>query len=428
MIVKVRHCFLSKCWMDSYLILITVIGLAALGMAWMPHFTKSTNISYAIIYVAAGALLYVMIDTLPFPNPLKKQESTLRLTEMMVIVSLMGTGLKIDQPFSFRVWRVPFKLVTITMLLSITAVAFLCHWMFSLDLAAALLMGAVLAPTDPVLASDVQVGPPLEKNKDNVRFSLTAEAGMNDGMAFPFTWLAIGLATTSEFQFQSWLLFDLLLKIVIGVLCGFIMGKVLAYFIFKVSSDREIFIRDGFVAISVMLVTYGVAELVHGYGFIAVFVSAITIRNYEIEHTYHRKLHSFTDQIERILLAIVLILFGGALVHGVLESISLSLVIFSLICIFIIRPLTTWIALIGKGNDLHRKEKFAISFFGIKGIGSFFYLAFAIREASFSDEKLLWSIVSCVVLFSIVIHGATATYTMKRLGDRFDTTDTKSKY
>ena len=405
--------------MDSYLILLTLIGLAALGMAWMPYFTKRTNISYAIVYVIAGGILYSMTDVLPFPNPLQERESTLRLTELVVIISLMGTGLKIDQPFSIRSWKIPLRLVTVTMVLSIGAVTSLSMWMFEIDLASGLLLGAVLAPTDPVLASDVQVGPPLEEQKDNIRFSLTAEAGMNDGMAFPFAWLAIGVASLSKegFDFQAWFLKDLLFKITIGLICGYVLGKALAYAVFKVSKAQTVFIRDGFVAICATLVTYGITEMLHGYGFIAVFVAAITIRSYERDHDYHRKLHSFTDQIERILLAIVLILFGGALVHGLIQNISWTFVLFALLCIFIIRPITAWLSLFSV--DLHSKEKLAISFFGIKGIGSFFYLAFALQEISFEEEKLLWSVVSSVVLFSIVIHGATATYTMKRLGDQF---------
>lgn len=184
--------------MDSYLIIITVIGLAALGMAWMPSISEKIKVSYSIIYVLLGVLLYSLFDRLlPLPNPMYKDEFALHLTELVVIVSLMGTGLKIDQPFSFRKWRVPFRLVIITMLLSIIVVALLGWWSFQFDIASALLLGAVLAPTDPVLASDVQVGPPNEPEEGNVKFSLTAEAGMNDGTAFPFTWLAITLALTA---------------------------------------------------------------------------------------------------------------------------------------------------------------------------------------------------------------------------------------
>jgi len=403
--------------MDSYLILITVVGVAALGMAWIPFFTERTNISYSIIYVLTGAILYSITDALPFPDPLLEQESVLRLTEMVVIISLMGTGLKIDQPFSFSSWKVPFRLVTVTMVLSIAAVTLLSSYMFDLDLASALLLGAVLAPTDPVLASDVQVGPPLEKTKDNIRFSLTAEAGMNDGMAFPFTWLAIALASPKEFSLLYWVTNDLLLKIIIGSACGFILGRSLAYLVFKASTNQNVVVRDGFVAICATLITYGVTEMLNGYGFIAVFVAAISIRNYELHHAYHQKMHSFTDQIERILLAIVLILFGGALVYLLARNISWTVVIFTFLCIFIIRPVTAWLSLFS--TDLHNKEKAAISFFGIKGIGSFFYLAYALQHAQFAGERFLWVIVSCVVLFSIISHGVTATYIMKKIGNRF---------
>ena len=403
--------------MDSYLILITVVGVAALGMAWIPFFTERTNISYSIIYVLIGAILYSITDALPFPDPLLEQESVLRLTEMVVIISLMGTGLKIDQPFSFASWKVPFRLVTVTMVLSIAAVTLLSRYMFDLDLASALLLGAVLAPTDPVLASDVQVGPPLEKNKDNIRFSLTAEAGMNDGMAFPFTWLAIALASPGELGLMDWAINDLLLKIIIGSASGFILGRSLAYLVFKASTNQNIVVRDGFVAICATLITYGVTEMLNGYGFIAVFVAAISIRNYELHHAYHQKMHSFTDQIERILLAVVLILFGGALVHVLARNISWTVVIFTFLCIFIIRPVTAWLSLFSTG--LHNKEKAAISFFGIKGIGSFFYLAYALQHAQFAGERFLWVIVSCVVLFSIISHGVTATYIMKKIGYRF---------
>lgn len=402
--------------MDSYLILITVIGIAALGMAWVPYFTQRTNISYAIVYVSAGAILYSFTDKLPFPDPLINNENVLRITEMVVIISLMATGLKIDQPFSFRQWRIPLRLVSITMLLSIGAMFMLGKWLFNLGVPEALLLAAVLAPTDPVLASDVQVGPPMEKKKDNIKFSLTAEAGLNDGMAFPFTFLAIHLSA-KDFSFQQWLANDLILKILIGLVCGFLLGRVLALLIFRVSRDKDLKIRDGFVAICATLITYGITEMVHGYGFVAVFVAAITIRNYELNHDYHQKMHSFTDQIERILLAVVLILFGGVFIHGLSSNISWTIILFAMLCIFVIRPVASWLGMVG--TDLHTKEKMAISFFGIKGLGSLFYLSYALQHENFFSGRLLWTIVGAVILFSIVIHGTTATYTMKKL-DHFN--------
>jgi NhaP-type Na+/H+ or K+/H+ antiporter len=331
----------------------------------------------------------------------------------------MGTGLKIDQPFTLKSWAVPFRLVSVTMILSIFIVAVSAMFGFGFDLASAVLLGAVLAPTDPVLASDVQVGPPLEEAKDNVKFSLTAEAGMNDGTAFPFTWLAIVLvAGTGADKLQNWLWFDLVYRIVAGVVVGYLLGRFLAYLVFRIPEKKNyIKTRDGFVAIAATLLVYGLTEMVHGYGFIAVFVSAITLRNYELHHKYHRQLHSFTDQIERILIALILILFGGSLVSGILNSLTWQMAVFAILFVLAIRPLTSLISMIG--TKLHLKEKMAISFFGIKGMGSFFYLSFALNEAFFQFKQELWSVVAFVVLLSIIIHGLTATRVMKNLETEF---------
>ena len=407
----------------TYLIIMTVIGIAALGMAWMPSISQKTRISYSIIYVVLGALLYLVFhNRLPLPDPISKNEFTLHLTELVVIISIMGTGLKIDQPFSFVKWRTPFRLVIFTMILSIFIVALLGWWTLGYDIATAILLGAVLAPTDPVLASDVQVGPPQEDHRDNVKFALTAEAGMNDGTAFPFTWLAIifALAATNgvEPELTTWFLVDFLYRVIAAVIAGFLIGKLLCYLIFILPEKVQfINIKDGFIAISSTLIVYGFTELIHGYGFIAVFVTAVTIRNYELWHKFHKKLHDFTDQIERILLSIILILFGGSLVSGILDHLTWPLALFGIFFVFIVRPLTGYISLIG--TRLHVKEKIGISFFGIKGIGSFFYLAFALTKAEFAYAEQLWSLIAFIVLLSIIIHGFTATPFMLKLHNEF---------
>lgn len=406
---------------DAYLIIVLVIGLAALGMAWMPAFTKATGISYAILYVAAGAALYLALGRLlPLPDPISKNNSTLRLTEMVVLVSLMGSGLKIDMPFSLRRWRVPLRLVSLTMVLSIGIVALIGYYILGFSLPAAILMGAVLAPTDPVLASDVQVGPPGEGDRTHVKFALTAEAGMNDGTAFPFTWLAIGLATDyiANHGLGNWFAYELLYKIVAGVGVGFIVGRLLAWVLFRLPQTvADLKVRDGFIALSVTLVVYGLTEMIHGYGFIAVFIAAITIRNYERHHKFHKMLHEFTDQIERILVAIVLLLFGGSLVTGLLDKLTWPLALFAIVFVLFIRPLTGLISLWGR--SLHIKEKLAIGFFGIKGIGSFYYLAFALQQTFFAENEELWALGGFTVLLSIIVHGLTATPVMKRLEVQF---------
>ncbi len=393
------------------------MGAAALGMTWIPTLTRKIRVSYSIVYLALGVILYLSFDELPWPNPFQMNTETLHLTELVVIVALMGTGLKIDHPFSLRRWRVPFRLVSITMLLCIISLLALGLVILGFDWASAILLGAVLAPTDPVLAADVQVGPPNEGKNDSVRFSLTAEAGLNDGMAFPFTWMAVLVAgaTAGEPWLGEWLGKYLLYKIVAGIAIGLIMGRGVTYLFFHLPEKYQMLhVRDGLVALSVTLFTYGITELAQGYGFIAVFVAAVTIRNYEMEHEYHQKLHAFTDQIERILLAVLLMLFGGSLVEGVLDYLTWPIAIIGLAFVLIIRPLAGWIGLLG--TEIPAAKKWTISFFGIKGIGSFFYLSFALSEANFAYQKEVWSLTAFVVLISILLHGLTASFVIKKLG------------
>jgi NhaP-type Na+/H+ or K+/H+ antiporter len=413
--------------LSSYIVIITVIGLAALGMAWMPSLSKKLRISYAIIYVALGMLVYLALGRfLPLPDPISRNHYTVRLTELTVIISLMGTGLKIDQPFSFRTWAVPLRMVSFTMLLCIAAVAWIgIHWL-NLSPAAAILLGAALAPTDPVLASDVQVGPPMEPTKDNVKFSLTAEAGMNDGTAFPFTWLAVAFAAagSGEVDWSRWVWDDLLYKIVAGVVVGYLTGRAIAFLAFRMPQKVSgLETRDGFVAIAATLVVYGLTEMIHGYGFIAVFIAAITIRHFEPNHKFHKRLHEFTDQMERILIAVVLLLFGGSLVSGILGALTWELVGFALVFVLLIRPATSLLGMIA--TRLKPKEKWVIAFFGIRGMGSFFYLAFALQEERFVEQEALWSVVAFVVLLSIVVHGLSAGPVMEQVDIEFSQTITK---
>lgn len=401
---------------DSYIIVLAVLGAAAFGMAWMPAITKKLKVSYAVLYVILGFALYSFIEALPEPNPTKETNITLRLTELVVIVSLMGTGLKIDERFSFRDWAIPFRLVSITMLLSIGLTTLLGYFWLGFTIPSALLLGAALAPTDPVLASDVQVGPPLEKTRSKIRFALTAEGGLNDSMAFPFTWLAIGLvASTFDTELiATWLLKDLIFRLAVGLLIGWLMGKVLAYLLFHLPKNSSVERpTDGFIALSATLLVYALTELLHGYGFLAVFVCAVTLRNSEIDHKYHKTLHSFSDQIERILVSIVLILFGGSIAYGVLSILDWRLAAFGLASILIIRPLCAYFSVIHSRIPAH--EKFTISFFGIKGVGSLFYLAFALHQAPFENVAELWCVVSFIVLCSILIHGLSATKTMAKV-------------
>jgi NhaP-type Na+/H+ or K+/H+ antiporter len=407
--------------MDKYLLLLTVIGFAAFGMAWMPAISKYIRVSYSIIYVAIGAILYLLFpNALPDPNPIHSQYTTLHLSEIVVIISLMGTGIKIDQVFSVKKWKAPLRLISIAMILCIAATAVLGIYYLHIGVASALLLGAVLAPTDPVLASDVQVGPPNDGKISETKFTLTAEGGLNDGMAFPFIWLAVLLATTGldGEALVHWLVWDVAYKIIAGIIIGLIMGKIAGYIVFEVSKKYHFLeTRDGFLAIALTFIVYGITELASGYGFIAVFISAITLRHYEKHHDYHNDLHDFTDQAERLLIAILLIFFGGALVKGILAPLTVSMALFSVLFLFVVRPLAAYLSLLGV--DLHQKKKIVASFFGIRGMGSIFYLAFAFSQAPFIHKEEIWATVAFTILISIFIHGLTANPVMQYLRKRF---------
>ncbi|WP_026462692.1 cation:proton antiporter [Adhaeribacter aquaticus] len=415
--------------MTTFILVITVIGLAALAMAWLPSLLQNAPFSYAMIFLGLGYLLYKIPLNLPAPDPLKYNNLTTRLTELGVITTLMGTGLKINRDVSLKNWKIPLLLVSVTMLLCISFLGFMGWWVLGFTPAAAVLLGAVMAPTDPVLAADIQVGPPSEEQEDHVRFSLTSEAGLNDGVAFPFTWLAVTLALasqTGEAWFWPWFWDDLIYKIVCGVASGYFLGRALSYLLFVLPKQTNFpKSRDGFVAIAATLLVYGVTELVHGYGFIAVFIAGLTIRHLEKNHHYHLELHDFTEQIERLFLVILLLLFGGSLANGLLDNLTGRGIAVGLAFIFLARPLTTLATLYNQKITI--REKLAISFFGIRGIGSFYYLAFALGKATFPEAKELWAIAGFIVLVSIIIHGVLAAPTMKYLDLRRTHSDLEIK-
>ena len=199
-----------------------------------------------------------------------------------------------------------------------------------------------------------------------------------------------------------------------GCFLGFCVGKLITYFFFYLPEKYKIkHIQEGLVALSTALFVYGLTELINGYGFIAVFICAVTIRNFEMNHSYHVTLHFFNDQIEHILMAILLLLFGGSLVDGVLENLDWSTFLASVAIVVLIRPLSGLIAL--HGANLSFNKKMAVSFYGIRGVGSFFYLFYAFEHAEFQHKDQLLALVSCVVLLSLVIHGFSAPFVMHKI-------------
>lgn len=407
--------------MDSYKLALTLVGLALLGAAWLPHLLKRQPLTFPMFYVGVGVALYALPLPLPPADPVRFPVIAEHLTELAVLVALVGAGLRIDTVFGWRRWRLTWRLLAITMPLTILAGALLGqHWL-GYGIAAAMLLGAALAPTDPVLASDVQVHAPGKGGEDPVRFALTSEAGLNDGLAFPFVWLAVALAVAAAsgdpMQWQRWLLLDALWRVLAGTGIGWLLGYALMHLIFRSErSPRISASSDGLTALAITLLVYGVAELCGGYGFLAVFVAALVVRQHERNHEYHTTLNLFAEQCERLLMALLLILFGGALFGGLLGTPSLREWGFALAFVLVVRPLAGWLGLAGSG--LPRRERWTIAVFGVRGIGSLYYLAFAINHAHFPEAERLWSVVSLVVLLSILLHGISAKPVMGWLDGR----------
>lgn len=377
-----------------------------------------------MVFLGSGLLAFSIIPELPNPDPMAHGELVTHLTEVCVIISLMGAGLALDRPFGRLRWSTTWRMLAVAMPLSILGLTLLGLWLLGLSLAAAVLIAATLAPTDPVLASEVRVGEPADQKEDadkedEVRFGLTSEAGLNDGLAFPFVYLAIALSvvgTSPDAWFPQWFGVDVLWRIGVGLVLGFAAGKVFARIFF---STRHESVRlsnhsEGFVALAATFLAYGVTEMVEGYGFIAVFVCAVTIRAAEHTHGYHRILHTYVEQLERLLTVVILVLLGGAIARGLLAGIGWPEVALAAMFLLLVRPLAGWLGLLG--GTTGPRERIAISFFGIRGIGSLYYLAYALGKGEFGGQaSQLWALVGLVVAASVVLHGATTAPVMNWL-------------
>jgi NhaP-type Na+/H+ or K+/H+ antiporter len=405
--------------MDHYAFFLVAFGAVVLLTAWVPMLLKKRPISLPMICIAIGFIVAVSpLHPLVNLNPLENLYLTQRLTEFVVVVALMGAGLKLDRALSWRGWESSWRLIGIAMPLTIAGIAFSSSMVLGLSAAASLLLGAALAPTDPVLASDVQVGPPQSGREDEVRFALTSEAGLNDGAAFPFVFLAIAIALSqfsAEPVFAKWFLIDVLWKVCAGVSIGWLGGKVMGHLTFRLPDRFKLSdTQDGFVALGITCLAYGSTELLHGYGFLAVFMAAIAFRSVERRHSYHKNLHDFSEQIERLLMMVLLVCFGAAIAEGsIFRAMSWQVIVTAGLILFVVRPLSGWIAL--AGYPVPASEKAVVAFFGIRGLGSFYYMAFALGQAKFEQPQLLWSTVCFVVLCSIVLHGVTVTPVMRLL-------------
>ncbi|MCP9237116.1 sodium:proton antiporter [Lewinella sp. JB7] len=402
--------------MTTHILLLLLAGIALLGTFIIPSLIRNKMVSLPIIYVAFGFFVFRLPLDLPLMNPedarLDRQLMEY-ITEFIVIVSLAATGLKLDRDPSLKNYSTGLYLLGIAMPLTIAAVAFLGWWWVGLAPATAILLGAVLAPTDPVLAANVQVGPPNEDvPEDDVRFGLTLEAGLNDGLAFPFVYLAIALvgATSITDTLLEWAWWDLGYRVGMGTLMGVLMGKGLGYLFFKfkdrMSAVRETEVESGFFILAATLLTYALTEMTEGYGFLAVFVASVVsrrVRNDDMAKEAEIESYEAADQVEQAILGIFLIAFGGIIGTGGLNDLTLNGALTGVVLLLVIRPLSGFISFLP--SKLPWVEKVAISYFGIRGVGSLYYLAYAHNSEAFPAIDTIWSIVNFTILVSIFLHG-----------------------
>lgn len=396
-------------------------GLFLLIMVLGEQWLKKGPISPAIIYLILGFALgprafgIINFDILDHPKAMEIA------AEIVVIISLFSAGLKLQAPFRHTHWHISAILASSTMVITVAFVSVVGHYLFELPWGAAILLGGIIAPTDPVLASEVQVQD--EKDKDRIRRSLTGEAGMNDGTAFPVIMLGLSLLglrwADHENPLLRWALVDFAWAIPAGLLIGYFCGWLAAKLIFSLHSDRtQKLVIEDFVSIGLICASYGLAQILSTYGFLAVFAAGLAFAR--AENAYYEKIHlkdpdvfapaliRFSTQLERIG-EVATVLFVG-LIAGNLNYSGINLLL-PIILIFAIRPIAVFL---NTGKILPLKENAILSWFGIRGIGSIYYLAYAINHGfAKGPATTVFNLVMITIVVSVFVHGISATPIMK---------------
>ena len=434
---------------DPFTLGCIIAGLLLVALTLGGSFLARQPLSAAMLYLALGVAVGPMGWGLLKLDVLKNTVLLERLTEVAVLISLFNSGMKLELPLSHARWRIPVQLATVSMLLTVAAVTAVGVYLLKLPLGAAVLLGAILAPTDPVLASEVQVADPADR--DRLRFGLTGEGGLNDGTAFPLVMLGLGLLGLHELNFSGteglwrWWAVDVLWATAGGLGLGYVLGAVVGRLIIYLRMrHREALDSDEFIALGLIALTYGLALLCHTYGFLAVFAAGLALRRInESRHARPREsvdnkddIHlnpsqleatgseapaymmrgvvRFNSQLERFA-EIGIVLAVGVLLATV--DFKTRVLWFAPLLFVVIRPLAVWIGLLG--TPVKGQQRRLIAWFGIRGIGSLYYLLYAINHGlAPAMAKDLLSITLAVVVASVVAHGVSVTPLMRRYEQR----------
>ncbi len=406
-----------------------LVGVVLILMAFASRWVSRLPLSFAVVYLAAGFVIgpqgfgLLHIDLIGDANRVEV------LAEVAVLISLFALGLRLRLPLTWKTWRTPVKLATVTMALTIAGVAGVAHAALSLPWPAALLLGAVLAPTDPVLASDVQVRHPGDR--DALRVALTAEAGLNDGTAFPAVLLALLWLSDAPAPLH-WLLHDLLWAIASALALGAAAGMMMARAVARLRASGLPLEFEEFLAFGLIALTYGTALAIGAYGFVAVFVAGLAFAHAERraltgarrwtgdapndravanEAETANRLLTFSTQCER-LAEVGLVLVIGAALAAVTWTVPILTV--AAVLILVVRPLAVWVTV--RSSELAPPSRRALGWFGIRGIGSLYYAAYAIGHAGDASwtHDVANTTLACIAL-SVGVHGISATPLMRRV-------------
>lgn len=386
-------------------------------------------VTAAIVYLCAGLVVGPTGLALFHFNPLQQSALLEIVTEVVVLISLFSAGVKMPTPFSLLRWRTPILLATVSMSITVGLVAGLAWFAFGFSIGAAVLLGAIVAPTDPVLATDVQTR--HAEDRDRLRFNLTCEAGMNDGSAFPFVMLGLGLLGLHELgdNGMRWILIDVIWATAAGVGIGVVFGVLLGHAGDRLQRRQQTpSLLVDFLALGMIGVVYGLSLLIHAWGFLAVFFAAVALRQTELRlsrdhradeddaapHRVSEASLIFKEHLERLSVLVLILLIGGMLF---IDSWSWRATLLALFSFVIARPLSVSIGLISSRSSWRMRG--LMGWFGVRGIGSLYYLMYAIQHGL--DEALAVELIHftlVIVTLSILVHGVSVKPVLDRLWRR----------
>lgn len=412
-----------------------LVGALLLGMGLTSDFLRRLPVTNAMVYLAVGVVIGPTVLGFFHFNPLKQSELLGMLTELVVLLSLFVAGMKMPVPVNMKRWRFSLLLATVGMVATVVLVAGFGYYALGLPLGAAILLAGLLAPTDPVLATEVQVRHPGDR--DRLRFGLTCEAGINDGTAYPVVMLGLGLLGLHELGGgMRWLGVDLIWAtlggVAIGIACGYALG-VAVWMLRQRWPHAQL--MDEFLAFGLIGMVYGLCLLVEAGGFLAVFFAAVALRQTQ-QRMFGRppepdRLQGesggdeplrrpgayatdgslfFHEQLERLSVVVLILIIGGTLFP---DSWSWRAVALAGFVFLVARPAGVLISALGTRTPLlHRRMA---AWFGVRGIGSLFYLMFAIQAGLPEELALeLVHLTLVVVTLSIVVHGISVRPAMMR--------------